>query len=438
METGQKLKESRTAAGLSQEALAQKLGVTRQTVSSWEKNRSYPDIGSLIKLSDLYGLSLDELLNEDPVMRKHMEDSVGLTRRYWNLAFEMALLLLPIGSLAAHWGASWIGLILRLIGIAMLPPLWIARWKFFGMSKDEMTKSLVGWGLCVVGPFLAVLGDFGTIISGVMIIAGLLLILNNGICLEKSTRFWLIIALSIGAPIYIFISGMADNLDNQGAFSQAQPFGSDYRIVEVEYGQAPESTPTLELSMVGSSLIVDSKTVGNFTYIEPREDQTAKGIWQLIPDDEPDGLYKLEVSAEDETTLAYFVDDQLQWRWEIAPVPTAQLLMRFRGTTTIAMIDWYPAGSWSGDPADIGCLSVNGGESISILFGGIGPEILTVTEEYHCGDQVETTEIQLQRNRTGAYPFPDKLTKRYDRGEQYAVYSFEWEGGVFLLRLNFQ
>lgn len=438
MDIGQKLKEKRIALGLSQEDLAKAVGVSRQTVSSWENNRSYPDIGSILKLSDLYGASLDELLKEDPVMRKHMEDSAGLTRRYWNLAFEIALLLLPVGSLVAHWGAAWVGLILRLIGIAMLPPLWIARWRFFGMPKDEMVKSLVGWGLCVVGPFLSVLGGFGTIISGVMIIAGLLLILHNGICLEKSTRFWLIIVLSIGAPIYIFISGMAANLDNQGAFSQAQPFGSDYRIVEVEYGQAPDSMPTLELSMLGNSLIIDRVNVGNFTYIEPRADQNEKGIWQLIPEKEPSGLYKLEVSAQDEITLAYFMDDQLQWRWEIAPVPTAQLLMRFRGTTTIAMIDWYPAGTWSGDPAEIGYLSVNGGESISILLGCSGPETVTVTEEYHCDGKVETTEIQLQRNSTGAYPFPDKLTKRYDRGEQYAVYSFEWEGGVFLLRLNFQ
>ena len=50
MNIGQKLKEQRTAAGLSQEDLAKAVGVSRQTVSSGENNRSYPDIGSIMKL----------------------------------------------------------------------------------------------------------------------------------------------------------------------------------------------------------------------------------------------------------------------------------------------------------------------------------------------------------------------------------------------------
>lgn len=318
----------------------------------------------------------------------------------------------------------------------MLPPLWIARWKFFGMPKDAMQKSLIGMALCVVSPFVPELQGFGAIASGIMSIAGLLLILHNGIFLERSTRFWLIIALNIGVPIFILFSGMATQLDDHGAFSQAQPFGYDYRIVEVEYGQIPETPPTLELSMVGFSLIMDKETVGNFTYIEPREDQTAKGIWQLVPEDE-NCLYKLEVSAQNETTLAYFVDDQLQWRWEIAPVPVAQLLSRYLGTTTISPIDWYPAGSWSGDPEEPGYLTLIDGASVSILLSGNGPEILTVTEEYYHGDAVDTTQYQLQKNRSGAYPFPDKFTRRYQDENQFIVFSFEYDSGVFLLHLEF-
>ena len=433
MDIGQKLKEKRTAASLSQEDLAKAVGVSRQTVSSWENNRSYPDISSILKLSDLYGASLDELLKEDPVMRMHMENTAGLSRKYWHLLFDIAILLLPIGSLAAHWGAAWVGLILRLVGLVMLPPLWIARWKFFGMPKDAMQKCLIGLALCVASPFVPELEGFGAIAGGIMSLAGLLLILNNGIFLEKSTRFWLIIALCIGTPVYILFSGMATQLDDQGAFSQAQPFGYDYRIVEVEYGQAPETPPTLELSMVGFSLIMDRETVGNFTYIEPREDQTAKGIWQLIPED-ASGLYKLEVSAQDETTLAYFVDDQLQWRWEIAPVPVAQLMTQQYGTVSIAPIDWFPAGSFSGHPDHMNGLTLHGGESVSILISGGGPEILTVTAEYHNGDTVETSQIQLQKNRANGYPFPEKIEKRYDGDDQYIIYSFEWDSGMFFFR----
>lgn len=436
MDIGQKLKEKRADAGLSQEEFAKAMGVSRQTVSSWENNRSYPDIGSLLKLSDLYGTSLDELLKEDPEMRKHMETNSEQSRKYWNRLFEIAILLLPIGSLAAYWGAAWVGLILRLSGIAMLPPLWIARHKFFGMPKAAMQKSLLGLALCIVSAFIPELEGFGLIASGILSISGLLLVLHNGIYLERSTRFWLIIALCIGTPVYILFSGMTSQLNEQGAFSQAQPFGSEYRIVEVEYGQAPESTPIIELSMLGNALIIDQETLGNFTYIEPREDQSSKGIWQLISAKES-LLYKLEVSAQDETTLACFMDDQLQWRWEITSLPVAQILSRYRGTTTIAPINWYPAENCPTDPDEFAYISLIDGSSVSILFGGNGPEILTVTETYYHGDMVETTQYQLQKNRSGAYPFPDKFAKRYDEENQYVVYSFAYDGGVFLLRLNF-
>ena len=50
---------------MTQEQTAAHIGVTRQTLSSWENGKTYPDIVSLIKLSDLYRLSLDDLLNRE-------------------------------------------------------------------------------------------------------------------------------------------------------------------------------------------------------------------------------------------------------------------------------------------------------------------------------------------------------------------------------------
>lgn len=58
----QRLVDRRKAAGLSQEALAAQLGVSRQTVSKWERSESSPDTDNLIALAALYGVSLDELL----------------------------------------------------------------------------------------------------------------------------------------------------------------------------------------------------------------------------------------------------------------------------------------------------------------------------------------------------------------------------------------
>ncbi|KAF1295223.1 hypothetical protein BAU15_05595 [Enterococcus sp. JM4C] len=73
MDIGSKLKAERTRRGLTQEYVATKMSVSRSTVSSWELGRTYPDLDSLVKLSDFYEISLDNLLREDKVMVKKMD-----------------------------------------------------------------------------------------------------------------------------------------------------------------------------------------------------------------------------------------------------------------------------------------------------------------------------------------------------------------------------
>lgn len=75
MEIGDKLKKARTFSKLTQEMVAEQLQVSRQTISNWENEKSYPDIISIIKLSDLYQISLDELLKGDSKMIQHLEES---------------------------------------------------------------------------------------------------------------------------------------------------------------------------------------------------------------------------------------------------------------------------------------------------------------------------------------------------------------------------
>lgn len=53
MDIGTKIKEARIAAQLTQEQVAESLGVSRQTMSNWENNKTYPDIVNVIKMSDL-------------------------------------------------------------------------------------------------------------------------------------------------------------------------------------------------------------------------------------------------------------------------------------------------------------------------------------------------------------------------------------------------
>lgn len=80
MEIGKMLKAARQASGLTQEQVAQRLFVSRQTISNWENEKSYPDIVSVVKLSDLYSISLDELLKGDKKMLEHLEESTDLVK----------------------------------------------------------------------------------------------------------------------------------------------------------------------------------------------------------------------------------------------------------------------------------------------------------------------------------------------------------------------
>lgn len=65
-EMGERLYELRRKRGLNQEQLADELGVSRQAVSKWERGESQPDVGNLIALSNLYGVSIDYLAKGDP------------------------------------------------------------------------------------------------------------------------------------------------------------------------------------------------------------------------------------------------------------------------------------------------------------------------------------------------------------------------------------
>ncbi|MDE7366336.1 MAG: helix-turn-helix domain-containing protein [Lachnospiraceae bacterium] len=80
MEIGKKLKSVRLQKGFTQEAVAEKIQVSRQTISNWENEKSYPDIVSIVNLSNLYDISLDELLKEDKHMLEHLEESTNIVK----------------------------------------------------------------------------------------------------------------------------------------------------------------------------------------------------------------------------------------------------------------------------------------------------------------------------------------------------------------------
>jgi len=100
MTISEKLKQARVESGLSQEDVAEKLGVSRQTMSNWENARSYPDIVSVIALSDIYNVALDSLMKGDAEMQKHLQESTNVTKSNKQVAASIIALILALLSTA--------------------------------------------------------------------------------------------------------------------------------------------------------------------------------------------------------------------------------------------------------------------------------------------------------------------------------------------------
>lgn len=76
MELGQRLRDYRVRSEMTQEELADRLYVSRQTISSWENDKSYPDIHSLLMMGNLFGVSLDTLIKGDiEIMKEKVEQT---------------------------------------------------------------------------------------------------------------------------------------------------------------------------------------------------------------------------------------------------------------------------------------------------------------------------------------------------------------------------
>ncbi|USK49916.1 helix-turn-helix transcriptional regulator [Bacillus sp. CMF12] len=90
----EKLKKERKEKGWSQEELAEKLFVSRQSVSKWENGQNYPSIEIIIKLSDLFGVTIDELLRSDgELTEKVIKDSRQLAYPRWKVFFDCLFLI---------------------------------------------------------------------------------------------------------------------------------------------------------------------------------------------------------------------------------------------------------------------------------------------------------------------------------------------------------
>jgi len=85
MNIGEKIRNAREENNLTQTQAAESLMVSRQTISSWENGKSLPDILSVIRMSSLYQMSLDELLKGDKAMMEKIEKEAEIQKVLWKL-----------------------------------------------------------------------------------------------------------------------------------------------------------------------------------------------------------------------------------------------------------------------------------------------------------------------------------------------------------------
>ncbi len=132
MELGSRIKQYRAARGWSQDELAEKMYVSRQTISNWENDKSYPDLQSLLLLAGLFGVSLDQLVKGDiETMQKaiNKQDIRAVNRNAVWMTVFMALAALSAVPLAECLGWWALAPFCLLFGAALFFALRIERIK---------------------------------------------------------------------------------------------------------------------------------------------------------------------------------------------------------------------------------------------------------------------------------------------------------------------
>ena len=109
MELGKQIKKHRQEVQLSQEELAERVYVSRQTISNWENDKSYPDVNSLVLLSETFQISLDNLIKgdievmKDVIQKEEIEKMNRYGKIYTILLIATAVSAVPLFMLLGGW-----------------------------------------------------------------------------------------------------------------------------------------------------------------------------------------------------------------------------------------------------------------------------------------------------------------------------------------------
>lgn len=109
MELGSQIKKYRNEFSLSQDALAEKLYVSRQTISNWENDKSYPDVKSLLLLSEVFKTSIDNLIKGDVEIMKEVIKKEEIEKmNHYGIIYTLLLIAIVVSVvLLFMWLGYW-------------------------------------------------------------------------------------------------------------------------------------------------------------------------------------------------------------------------------------------------------------------------------------------------------------------------------------------
>lgn len=109
MELGKQIKMHRQEAELSQEELANRVYVSRQTILNWENDKSYPDVNSLVLLSEIFQISLDKLIKGDIGVMKEViqKEEIEKMKRYGRIYTIMLIVTVVSAVPLFMWFGVW-------------------------------------------------------------------------------------------------------------------------------------------------------------------------------------------------------------------------------------------------------------------------------------------------------------------------------------------
>ena len=109
MELGKQIKKYRQEAQLSQEELAERIYVSRQTISNWENDKSYPDVNSLVLLSETFQVSLDNLIKGDiDIMKEVIQREEVVKMKHYGAVYTILLTATVVSAVPLFmWLDTW-------------------------------------------------------------------------------------------------------------------------------------------------------------------------------------------------------------------------------------------------------------------------------------------------------------------------------------------